>query len=87
MLEVESEKRLKRPDVRDSDIVRTDSPLSIRHKHLEGQVDRLGNCVMKHFSREIGMGDPVHGEGACDVAVRMLQRYAGTLDEMKEAGA
>ncbi len=87
MLDGESEKKLKRLDVRDNDIVRTDSPLIVKHKHLESQIDQLSNCVLKHFADEIGLGDPVRGEGACAVAVRLLERYAGSLTENKEAGA
>jgi len=83
MLEGEPGKKVDHLDVRDDDIIRTDSPLSVRYKYLEIQIERLANCILKHFPSEIGMGDPVQGEGACDVAVRLLQQYAERPDEDK----
>lgn len=38
------------------------------------QIGRLADYLMSHFPDEIGAGDPVHGEGAVDVAIRLLSR-------------
>ena len=40
----------------------------------EQQTTRLANYLMEAWPDEIGAGDPVHGEGAVDVAIRLLKR-------------
>jgi len=45
-------------------------------KFLEAQIDKLAKCILEHYQHEIGAGNPVHGEGACEVAVRLLERQA-----------
>lgn len=36
------------------------------------EVDRLAQFILANYSHEIGRGDPAHGEGAVDVAIRLL---------------
>lgn len=38
------------------------------------EIDRLAGFLLKHHANEIGAGDPVNGESAVDVAIRLLQR-------------
>lgn len=37
-------------------------------------IEQLANYLMKHWSHEIGAGDPVRGESAVEVAIRLLER-------------
>ena len=41
---------------------------------FEGEIDRLANYLLTTWSSEIGVGDPIHGESAVDVAIRLLER-------------
>lgn len=41
------------------------------------EIDKLAGFILAHFADEIGAGDPVHGESAVDVAIRLLGRMAG----------
>jgi len=41
-------------------------------KNTNKEIDRLADFLLKHYSDEIGKGDPVHGESAVDVAIRLL---------------
>jgi hypothetical protein len=36
------------------------------------EIDRLANFILANYSHEIGVGDPVNGESAVDVAIRLL---------------
>jgi hypothetical protein len=50
------------------------------------QIDKLAQYLLKHWSHEIGMGDPVNGESAVTVAIRLLERLregSATVPEVK----
>jgi len=36
------------------------------------EIDRLAEFLMRYYQDDIGTGDPVHGESAVDVAIRLL---------------
>ena len=38
------------------------------------EIDRLASWILSCYPEEIGRGDPVHGESAVDVALRLLER-------------
>jgi hypothetical protein len=54
------------------------------------QIDKLAQYLLKHWSHEIGMGDPVNGESAVTVAIRLLERlregHATSPDSEPEKG-
>lgn len=50
------------------------------------QVDRLAQTIMEICPDEIGVGDPDHGEGAVDVAIRLIQR-THVQDQMRASAA
>jgi len=48
------------------------------------EIDRLANYLLKHFPHEIGRGDPIHGESAVDVAIRLLTMLKEDYESAKE---
>jgi hypothetical protein len=42
--------------------------------HRTKEIDRLADFLLQEFPDEIGLGDPVSGESAVDVAIRLLRR-------------
>lgn len=39
----------------------------------EQEIERLASYLLKHHEDEIGRGDPVNGESAVDVAIRLIE--------------
>ena len=46
----------------------------------DDQIDLLANYIMAHCPFEIGGGDPRHGEGAVEVAIRLMGRMADGIE-------
>jgi len=38
------------------------------------EIDKLASYILAVWADEIGAGDPIHGESAVDVAIRLLER-------------
>jgi hypothetical protein len=36
------------------------------------EINRLADFILKYYSQEIGLGNPIEGESAVDVAIRLL---------------
>ncbi len=36
------------------------------------EIDRLAAFMLEYYPHEMGVGDPVHGESAVDMAIRLL---------------
>lgn len=53
---------------------------------LESQVNRLADAILAMYPDEPGRGDPVHGEGAVDVAIRLLTRHKAEDDGLALCG-
>lgn len=41
------------------------------------EIGRLAEFLMKYYPDTLGEGDPIHGESAVDVAIRLLSEKAG----------
>lgn len=49
---------------------------------------RLAGYLLEYWADEIGAGDPVHGESAVDVAIRLLDRlreYEASLGRLHKS--
>ena len=44
------------------------------------EIDRLANFLLKEYPDEPGKGNPVHGESAVDVAIRLLTKKKSELE-------
>lgn len=49
---------------------------------IENEIDKLGNYILANCPDEIGKGNPVHGESAADVAIRLIERFLPMLQRM-----
>ena len=59
-----------------SDIIRPMAKKSVRVCTKE--IDRLADFLMENYQAEIGKGDPINGESAVNVAIRLLQQRSPT---------
>lgn len=50
-----------------------DDELIESHQLLASQIDQLAEFILTSYPDEIGAGDPVNGESAVEVAIRLLQ--------------
>lgn len=46
-------------------------------KASKEEIERLSLWILNNIPEEIGVGDPIKGESAVDVAIRILTYYKG----------
>ena len=49
----------------------------------QNQVDLLGRFLIENFEEEIGKGESPNGEGAIEMAIRLLNKYHNYMSSKK----
>jgi hypothetical protein len=44
------------------------------------EINRLADFILKYYSQEIGLGNPIEGESAVDVAIRLLTPQSSSTE-------
>ena len=52
-------------------------------RNAERSIERLADFLLSHYPDEIGRGNPVKGESAVEVAIRLLARKEGAMERQR----